>query len=175
MILQSPEHPQKVRLDQINDELSLLSFIVKWVILVAKQHKLQAKLFFLAKKTIFLKRLSQWFPYQILVLVPHHAKSVLRSSSPTMSLLRVIQTRLNAGLSMKQQSLYWIFLSTEKSINIDQEYQLILSWHFMLYHSSSQAYIPVIHLMSRYLFPYFQKKTLQRVVQTLEISDTWEG
>lgn len=46
-------------------------------------------------------------------------------------------------------------ISTEKSINIDQEYQLILFWRFMLYHSSSQAYIPVIHFMSRYLFPYF--------------------
>lgn len=46
-------------------------------------------------------------------------------------------------------------ISTEKSINIDQEYQLILSWRFMLYHSGSQAYIPVIHFMSRYLFPYF--------------------
>lgn len=117
-ILQSPEHPQKVRLDQINDELCLLSFIVRWVILVAKQHKLQAKLFFWQKKSIFLKRLSQWFPYQILVLVPHHAKSVLRSSSPTMSLLSVIQTRLNAGLSMKQQSLYWIFLLKRVSISI---------------------------------------------------------
>lgn len=125
MILQSPGHPQKVRLDQIKDELSLLSFIVRWVILVAKQHKLQAKFFFLAKKIDLFEKVK--------LVVP------ISNSRPRSSLCQIRSTLFKSNYvtakcdtNSPERWLEYetveplLDISTEKSINIDQEYQLIL-------------------------------------------------
>ena len=126
MILQSPEHPQKVRLNQINDELCLLSFIVRWVILVAKQHKLQAKLFFWQKKIDLFEKVK--------LVVP------ISNSRPRSSLCQIRFTLFKSNYvtakcdtNSPERWLEYetveplLDISTEKSINIDQEYQLILS------------------------------------------------
>lgn len=126
MILQSPEHPQKVRLDQINDELCLLSFIVRWVILVAEQHKLQAKLFFWQKKIDLFEKVKLVVP--ISNSRPRSSPCQIRST-----LFKSNYVAAKCDTNSPERWLEYetveplLDISTEKSINIDQEYQLILS------------------------------------------------
>lgn len=126
MNLQSPEHPQKVRLDQINDELCLLSFIVRWVILVAEQHKLQAKLFFWQKKIDLFEKVKLVVP--ISNSRPRSSPCQIRST-----LFKSNYVAAKCDTNSPERWLEYetveplLDISTEKSINIDQEYQLILS------------------------------------------------